>query len=264
MQIFIMRWANVILKAGILLIMVSLSNCKIQKGYIHENVEEELFSKTLVNTFKDANRPDYLLIEDALFTIDSERSTKLRMIIYVEKDEMIFLSGRMMGFEIFRFKVTMDSVYYINRIDKSYFNSNIVEFTGFIPEDIDFITIQDFLYTGILQGNKLSKNFINKEFGYLNDLWVFRKALDNGIGINLFYNQEAKLKKLKYLDSEREISIDLDIEKSFDQSARFNCLYDNKENRISLNLEYSSIIYKPFRKTDFKISNSYNEKRGLF
>ncbi len=100
--------------------------------------------------------------------------------IRIRKDSLIWLSfSAVIGIEIFRMKITQDSVEFINRINDTYFSGDYAYVNNFLNSNIDYDILQSFL-----TGNDLSFYENGK----------FRASVDNGI-YRLSTANRSKLRK---------------------------------------------------------------------
>jgi hypothetical protein len=141
-----------LLITGILLSVFIFYSCSTQKKLIKTPIKEEgadfLFDKLKQNELKY----DWFT---AKFSADYEnkgKSSSFNGQIRIRKDSLIWLSfSPALGIEVFRMKISQDSVQFINRMNNTYFIGDYDYVNKFLNTNIDYDILQSFL-----TGNDLS------------------------------------------------------------------------------------------------------------
>ncbi|GAB1404577.1 hypothetical protein MASR1M74_17560 [Lentimicrobium sp.] len=183
------RYTNILLM--MMLIMVSIS-CSVSKRTIRKPLKEEgaafIFESLKKNELKYHNLSARF---SASFYQNKSRTTfsgQLR----IQKDSLIWVSiSPAFGIEMIRILITNDSIFYMNRLDKTYFTGDFNYINTKINSTLDFDMLQSFL-----TGNDFSF--------YENS--TFRAGIDNH-EYTLTTTGRRKLKK--YVRNNNEISIPL-------------------------------------------------------
>ncbi|MEZ5196431.1 MAG: DUF4292 domain-containing protein [Bacteroidales bacterium] len=135
------------------IVFISLTtSCKTNRSVIKEPIKEYgadyLFEKLKENELKF----DWFTAKYNLDLIIDKKKTSLSGQLRVKKDSVIWISfSPALGIEMARLLVTTDSVKFINRINKTYFEGDYRLVNDFLDSNVDFDVLQS-----ILLGNDLT------------------------------------------------------------------------------------------------------------
>jgi hypothetical protein len=214
---------------------------------------------------EDRERSRYLLAENMGFEYESGSSFKGRLTLYAERDERLFVSVRMIGFEIVRAEITPDSLKYINRLQKEYYFGPMTSEILNISQYISFEEVQDLLFFGFLYlPEKAGRNYMRK-FTIKDENIVFDEVLDEGRRIiNSYSLRDVKLEKSLITDYNQEFFAEIDLERKSGELKEINAAYTMGRNIGNLRLQTGSIKNKEYTRTDFRIGRNYEEVSKIF
>lgn len=176
----------------ITLVFFSTLSCSTARKIIREPLKEQ-GTDFLINNLK-SNEFDYDYFS-AKFSAEFVKDKKQNQItgqIRIHRDSLIWISvSPLMGIEMARFLVSNDSVWYINRIENTYFAGTFGYINKLINSTLDFDMLQSFL-----TGNDFAE--------YENS--SFKGGIDEG-EYTLKTNERRKLKKSNKDNSEVNIPI---------------------------------------------------------
>ncbi len=164
----------------IILLLIIGTSCKTTRKIIKEPLKAAgsvyLFDQLKANELKF----DYFNAKFNLDYIYNKKKTEFKGQIRIKKDSMIWVSfSPALGIEAARLLITNDSVKFINRINKTYFEGDYKYLNQYLETNVDFDILQ-----AIIIGNDLSHYENNK----------FRASVDNKF-YKLSTAARSKLKK---------------------------------------------------------------------
>ena len=224
-----------------------------------KNVAEVDFSTTPINSkelIAKVNSKNRYSEELALkgmvsLILEKDNEVSLGISIRVRKDSLIWASVTApFGIELFRAVLTMDSMYYINRTNKTYFIKPISNISKILKTDITFNEIHD-----IITANP---KILKKKYS-------FRKTDDNYLlttqdyiyTISNFYRIRKgvlidKVNSLIYIYS------NFSFENDFPEQLEL-IVKSSFQNDFNIKLNYTKVVFDQKQKTPFKIPSSYVE-----
>lgn len=162
------------------IITVAAGSCKTQKKVLKEELKEHgfeyLYDKMLDNqmNFNSLNAKFTLVYEQ------DKNKTNLRGQLRISNDSMMWLSFTpALGIEAARVLLTNDSVKFINRLNKTYFEGEYNLVDSVLNTTIDYSLLQS-----MIVGNDLTQYDVNK----------FRSNVDNGL-YRLTIRERRKIKR---------------------------------------------------------------------
>ena len=196
--------------------------------------------------------PDWLALKGKVrLTLKKDNEVSLGISIKVRKDSIIWASVTApFGIELFRAVITKDSVYYINRTNKTYFLEQIAHIAKIIKTDIAFNDIQQVIMASPkIVKKKYSFKKINDDFLLSNqediytisDFYRIRKGVLIDEGNSLIYSYSNFSFKNDFPE-QLEIVVKSSSEMTF-----------------NLKLNYSKVVFDEQQQTPFKIPSSYVE-----
>ena len=236
-----------------LLFIVFASSC------VTKNTTEVDFSippknvKILIERVNTKNKsPEWLALKGNIkLILEKDNEVSLGISIRVRKDSLIWASVTApFGIELFRALITKDSVYYINRTNKTYFLKPIANISEIIKTDIAFNKIQEM----IMVSPKIVKN--NYSFKKTNDDFLL-STQDNIYTITNFY----RIRKVVLIDEGKSLIYNYNnfsFENDFPEELEL-VVKSSSENNFNLKLNYSKVVFNQKQQTPFKIPSSYVE-----
>ena len=129
-----------------LLFIIVFSSCSTKKKTVTATLPKTN-ARTIIDKVHAANKiPDWLWLKGEIRLYKQEQSVNLNLNIKVRKDSVIWASvSAPFGIELFRTMLTKDSVYYLNRTNKTYFIKPISHIQEILKTTISFNTIQQMI-----------------------------------------------------------------------------------------------------------------------
>jgi len=212
-------------------------------------------AKELIARVNSKNKtPEWLSLKGKVNLIKDERDVTLNINIKFRKDSVVWASiSATFGIELFRTMLTPDSVYYINRTNKTYFKKPISHISTFLKADISFQQVQEMITAnpGVLK--KLHKfNLVENTFELMAKQTTYKVSSD------LYRIVYASI-----LDGDNELIYefsDFTDESEFIFPKEFKLKVKSVEN-FEATLNYSKIVFNEKQKLHFKIPSSYVEAK---
>jgi hypothetical protein len=198
--------------------------------------------------------PDWLVLKGKVrLILEKDNEVSLGISIRVRKDSLIWASVTApFGIELFRAVLTKDSVYYINRTNKTYFVKPISHIAKIIKTDIAFNEIQEMITA---KPKILKKKY---SFDKINDDFML-STQDYTYTISNFY----RIMQGVLIDKENSLSYtysNFSFENDFPEQLEL-IVKSASENDFNLKLNYSKVVFDQQHKTPFKIPSSYVEAK---
>jgi len=211
---------------------------------------KELISKVNLKN----NSPEWLALKGSLrLMLEKGNEVSLGISIRVRKDSLIWASvAAPFGIELFRAVLTKDSVYYINRANKTYFVKPIAHISKIIKTDIAFNEIQQMIIANPkIVKKKYSFDRINNDFMLSTQDYIYT--------ISNFY----RIRQGVLIDKENSLIYtysNFSFENDFPEQLEL-IVKSSSENDLNLKLNYSKVVFDQQQQTPFKIPSSYVEAK---
>lgn len=242
----------------IFFLLVILTTCKPGK-YIERSASMDLID--LVETRIRNTRGINYSMERAKIELTANKRYNFNGKIYINYDENIFLSFNYLGFELARLLITSDSVFYINRAERTYLIKSIKEIQEKYYENLSLKFLQNLLINGlVIPDNYQVKNIIKSLRKTENDEYIFQPFLTFGKNIKMIYNSELKLTRINFIDNRSNLF--LNIETSYNSikvPEKIKGEIINVSNKIDFILIPGKIENKSYKGIDMSINKSYSE-----
>lgn len=263
----------------LLLILLTTVSCSISRKVIREPLKEQGTDFLLKNLKANEFNYDYFSARfNAEFTKD-KKENQISGQIRILRDSVIWISvSPLMGIEMARFLVTNDSVWYINRIENTYFAGTFNYINKLINSTLDFDMLQSFL-----TGNDFTEYENNS----------FKGGIDEG-EYTLVTSERRKLKKYVKDNSDLNIPIQhiwlnpttfkisrIMIKEAAPNGRKAEARYDHEniegqivpvnikfnvevnEDKTSVTINYSKIAIGDTLQFPFKIPANYEKRSGF-
>lgn len=187
------------------------------------------------------------------------RSVSAKLVM--KKDEAIWISAGLLGFEGMRVLITKDSVKIINKLDKEYTATSLAYLQDKIGLPVDFKTLQDLLIGNAVFVNKENASMEKSEYSILLTTQVakFKNLLTLSMPGYL-----PTVSKLSDTDENEKRSAELNYNdynaisgRNFSTSRKINVSY---KNNIKINLNFRSADFDGEVSTPFSIPGGYKVK----
>ena len=271
-----------ILKSGLfyhfltLVIILSFTfSCKTNRSVIKEPIKEYganyLFEKLKENELKF----DWFSAKYNLDLIIDKKKNSLSGQLRVQKDSVIWISfSPALGIEMARLLITTDSVKFINRINKTYFEGDYRLVNDFLDSNVDFDVLQSILLGNDLtyyEDGKFRASYDSKEYHLVtaarSKLKKYIKTQQDADRVfiqNIFLDTETfKISQMKIKEVGKENkkldALYSDFHPVEDQLFPYHIRYDLQADKaIIVELDYSKITIDKPQSFPYKVSSKYS------
>lgn len=239
---------------ALVLFMFFLSSCSLKKvsksnvSTLPKNTKELI---ERVNTIDKI--PDQLSLRGKINLIQEEQELSLNINIKFRKDSIIWASlSAPLGIEIFRVQISKDSIYFINRANKTYFIKPISYISNYLKTETSFSEISQII-TASLRINKDSYSFEADSNSYI----IKSEKKQYKIDRNKFYILEANI--LENNKSNLSVAFSEFKEISTYFFPHHHSVKVQSAEKFSVIIKYSRVLFNQKQKSVFKIPNHYVE-----
>ena len=199
-----------------------------------------------------SNNPNYkhLNLKGIASIIIDDKETKFNINLKMIKDSVIWLSvrERVIGVEFLRAKLTPDSLYLLNRLEKSFFIKSTSQLHDIIAFNLNFDVFQYILFSN---------------FTYPNSPYTYSIKNENYqlISQNESYNFDKKfrLTEAKITTFDSLINISFKKYNNIDNFPRELALNILSKSNLDANIIYTKVDFNEYPSILFNIPNSYHE-----
>ena len=235
-----------------LFLILILSACSIKVREIDYAKAPKNAKELIAKVISKNKIPKWLSLQGKINLIKDEKDIALNINIKCRKDSIIWASvSAPFGIELFRTMLTKDSVYYLNRTNKTFFVKPITHISIFLKADISFDEIQEMITA--------NPRVLKKAYAF--------HIIENTFELNakqVVYKVSAEFYRIlnaSILDDENELNYEFSSfinENEFIFPKRFSISVRSSEN-FEATLDYSKIVFNEKQKLPFKIPSSYVE-----
>ena len=212
-------------------------------------------TKELIEKVNSSNKsPEWLMLKGrVMLMLEKDNEVSLGISIRVRKDSLIWASVTApFGIELFRAVLTKDSVYYINRTNKTYFVKPIAHISKIIKTDIAFNEIQEMIMANPkvvkkkYSFDKTNDDFILSTQDYIYTISNFYR-IRQGV---LIYKENSLMYTYSNFSFENDFPEQIEL-----------IVKSASKNVYNLKLNYSKVVFDQEQQTPFKIPSSYVEEK---
>lgn len=235
-----------------LLLILTLSSCRTKVIEVDYSKTPTNSKELIVKVISKNKIPEWLSLKGRIKLIKDEKEIDLKINIKYRKDSLIWTSiSAPFDIELFRTMLTKDSVYYLNRMNKTFFVRPITHIKTFLKADISFDEIQEIITANprILK-KEYTFQIIENKFELKAKQAVYKVSTD-------FY----RILNARIFDNEHELYYEFSSfinQNEFIFPKQFLLSVRSSEN-FEATLDYSKIVFNEKQKIVFKIPNSYVE-----
>ena len=143
---------------SMILLVAMLSSCTTRRQIIKEPLKEAKSIYLLEELAENELKFDWFSAKFSIDYIYDKKLTEFKGQIRIRKDSIMWLSfSPALGIEMARIKITTDSVFYMNRINKTYLKGNYKFISDFLQTNIDFDILQSIIIGNDFQFYEKSK-----------------------------------------------------------------------------------------------------------
>ena len=234
----------------LLILAISLSFCDTKKITTQDFSIPPKNSKELISRVNSKNNhPQWLSLNAVGKIINKDEVFSINLSIKTRKDSVIWISGTaFFGIELFRAQLTLDSVYFLNRTNKTY----LVQPGGYLNKvlnrDLSFYDLQDV----ITANPKILKNNYQLEENQIR-FYLFSDSCSYSITNNY------RVQNVKLRDSSSSFECSFNDYKEADNFPRKVVLKIEGDEIFEISLNYSKVEFNKPQKILFEIPSSYHE-----
>ncbi len=238
----------------IVVLLIIVSSCGTKKVLEIDYSKDPKNAKELIARVNASNNvPEWLSLRGKISLDQGEKDISLNITIKGRKDSLIWASvSAPFGIELFRAMLTTDSVYFLNRTNKTYFIKPVVNVKDYLSAEITFLDIQEMLTaTPRILKNSYSmsisdavyelKSEENIKYNITVDSYRILNASISNTENRLIYEFQEYINDKGYVFPRK---MKLEVQSSKDFEARLN---------------YSKTEFDKKQKITFKIPSSYVE-----
>ena len=219
-------------------LVISLFSCNLfKKSNIENNLLNNisLSEKELINKINSKNiSPEWTSLNSKIKINKEGQKTTINAQIRIKKDSVIWISVKApLGIEVFRTMITPDSIYYMSRMNKTYFAKNILHIEEAVKADVSFIKIQEILFAS---PNITILNSDKENYEILKDIFrVSRMDLQETEDkkVSIIYSDYKVFSELRGLYFPNKIFIDIKSEEMFTAEINYSKIKFNKITSIT-------------------------------
>ena len=237
----------------IFLIGLGFSSCGMLKNNALEieNITSKNNIKTKVNESNIA--PNWLSINSKINIEKEGKNTVINANIRIKKDSVIWISLKApLGIEVLRSMITPDSIYFMSRMDKTYFIKPISHLKEVLKTEINFFQFQQILFSSPDITNHELKLSFNKEGKHV------LSSDKNTYTINKFF----RIEKMSVSNqNSHQLIINFNKHNYFNEVKSYypqniDIKVISNEN-FAASIDFSKIVFNKKSSLSFKIPSSY-------
>jgi hypothetical protein len=253
--------------------VVILSGCSAKRNIIKEPLKEAKSAFLLEKLAESELKFDWFSAKFSIDYIYDKKLTEFKGQIRIRKDSIIWLSfSPALGIEMARLKITNDSVFFMNRINKTYLKGDYKFINDYLQTNIDFDILQSFIIGNDFQFYEKTK------FRAFIDNQEYRLSTMERHKLKKFVKQDETLKAFIqniWLNPDTYKITRVNI-KEFNNDKKLDARYDNfkdhegqlfpfdivfeitADEKIIVEVDYSRIIIDEARSFPFTIPSKYD------
>lgn len=237
----------------IIIIGLGLSSCVLLKNSNSE-IENLTNKKNIITKVNESNIfPNWISLNSKI-KIDKEgQNTVVNSNIRIKKDSLIWISLKApLGIELLRTMITPDSIYYMSRMDKTYFIKPISHLKEVLKTNVNFFQLQEILFSSPEIKNQLFELSFNNEGKY-----ILSSDDTKYIISKIFRIEEMSISN----QDSHQLTINFNNHTYFDEVKSYypknlNIKVKSIENFVAT-IDFSKIVFNKQSSLSFKIPSSY-------
>ena len=255
----------------ILTIFIFLVSCGIKKQSTQESQniktltgkegEGILYKNDIVNLVIENNiSPEWTSLNGKIKSNINGKETTIKTNILIKKDSAIFISLRApFGIEILRSVITPDSIYYLSRLEKTYFIKPLSHIKNILKAEITYSEIQDILFASpkILDDNYRHEYQENNKYSLLESARAIYHINNETFRVERLELIEFNSKKVNIIFSEWTPVLE-SLEKHY-LFPKHMYIDIKSEEKMIFEINYSKIEFNKRSRLNFNIPKSYVE-----
>lgn len=249
------------------LILVALfvfTSCKTNRVVVEKSVAVKSLSARKVSNKHIEQLFDKNTIDARLKVAykDNRNKQKLSVKLRVDKDKIIWVNATYLGVIVARAKITPTTVWYYEKMNKTYFKGSFEALRSFLGTDVNFLQLQNMLLGQAIFDLKAQryKSYVDNEAHLL--LPAKQKAL---FDILFWINPtHFKLNKQELKNSQNNQTLMVDYKKYMTIEGevfpkRIEIRAKEKEKYTNIDIEYKSVVFNKNISTPFRVPKGYKQ-----
>jgi hypothetical protein len=252
----------------LLLVSFLVSSCKTRKNNRSKNINTLTVEQIYDSVYKFQYDYTTLYAKCNVKFSDNQKKYALKGNLRIQKDSLIWISLSIgLGIEAMRLECTKDSVFLIDKINKSFTKGKYDFLKKLFKIDVDYnslesiLTNQFFIYPTVAD----EKLDFSKQFSLKNDsnqIIAYRKTDESVENLLRFNNSDFRISSYLINDVPNVRSLKIDYEKGeFDEAKNFPSKVDiasvNAGKNILLNVNYTKVSLNTDLTFPFRVPDSY-------
>lgn len=236
---------------GLFFLLAFLSSCEIKKKATNtvSSTPPRNTLEIITEVTSNNNYPHWLSLQGRATITQKDQDITVGVRIKNRKDSVIWVSAiGPFGIEIIRAQLTPDSLYFTNRVNKTYWIKPISKLRDLIKSEFSFYEIQDI----ITANQKILKNNYSLE---LNEFGFYLNS-DNA---SYFINSNYRPQYAKLTDNAKVIELTQEYYHKTDGFPRKVTLKIESDEDFKTVINYSKVEFNKPEKILFEIPSSYDE-----
>lgn len=236
---------------GLFFLITFLSSCGIKKTATITSSTALLKTTSDIITEVNSNShyPSWLKLNGRATITQNDQDITASLRIKNRNDSIIWVSAiGPFGIEIIRAQLTPDSLYFINRVNKTYWKGPISKLKDLLKSEFSYYDVQDL----ITANQKIIKS------NYMLDITEFGYYLSSD-SASYFINSNYRVQHAKLIDNFKTIEFKQEQYHIIDGYPRKVTLKINSDQYFKAVINYSKVEFNNSEKIIFEIPDSYNE-----
>ena len=237
-------------KIYLFILSIILTSCGIKKTVTKGFLKSSKNPTEIIEKVNSTNNyPDFLSLKGKLLLVNKDQEIPLKINIKNRKDSVIWVSLSVsLGIEIIRAQITPDSIYFINRTNKTY----LIKHSSYIKEliniDLSFYDLQDLITA--------NPKIINKKYKTESVGSQFSLHTDN---YNYVISNQYRVQKININDEKNTIEFRFSDFKGANNFPSNIFLKNTSQESVEITINYSKVEFNNPKKIAFQIPNRYEK-----
>ena len=226
-------------------LLVFFSACELKKSVVDFTFAVKNAKEIIDRVNSKNNYPEWLFLKGKAHISERKNDITVSINIKNRRDSLIWISAAgPLGIEIIRAQMTKDSIYFINRINKTYFIKSISNIKHFAKSDFSFYDLQN-----IITANP---DFFNSRYRLKINQTGFQLLSDSS---SYFVGNNYRVQNAKFFKNKSSIEFALEDYQNTNNFPRKLTLKIGGSFAFTIN--YSKVEFNKPQKISFKIAALY-------
>lgn len=242
-------------------LLLIVSACKTQQSVTENQAKKELTTKQLIQKHYTVQKHFKTLnIRASAKYSDTKQSHSFSTDIRIQKDTLIWINAKLLGFPVAKALITPTQVSYYEKINGTYFEGNYDLLSNWLGTDLDFQKVQN-LFIGEALDDLTKNQYITSIADGLYKLTEKKKTVTQ----KEFYFEAANylIKKELIAQPNENRSLELNYPSFTKQNEMYlpnEIIIEAKQKKeVKIEIQYKSITFDESLNTSFSIPNGYQK-----